>query len=74
MPVTLAAAALLARGPSHESVMRPCILIAEDYGVIAMMLYEDLSEAGSRYLARSHLAVRLSPRLSDKPQMQPFWT
>jgi DNA-binding response OmpR family regulator len=25
---------------------RPCILVAEDYGVIGMMLYEDLSEAG----------------------------
>jgi DNA-binding response OmpR family regulator len=31
---------------SDESGRRPCILIAEDYGAIAMMLYEDLSEAG----------------------------
>jgi DNA-binding response OmpR family regulator len=30
----------------NASGKRPCILIAEDYGVIAMMLYEDLSEAG----------------------------
>jgi DNA-binding response OmpR family regulator len=46
MPVTVAAAALFATGPSHESRTRPCILIAEDYSVIAMMLCEDLSEAG----------------------------
>jgi len=46
MPVTLAAAALRATGPTHESGNRPCILVAEDYGVIALMLYEDLSEAG----------------------------
>jgi len=35
-----------ANRPSHQSGTRPCILIAEDYGVIGMMLYEDLSEAG----------------------------
>ena len=29
-----------------RSGTRPCILVAEDYGVIGMMLYEDLSEAG----------------------------
>ncbi len=29
-----------------SNASRHCILIAEDYGVIAMMLYEDLSEAG----------------------------
>ena len=31
---------------SNASRKRHCILIAEDYGAIAMMLYEDLSEAG----------------------------
>jgi DNA-binding response OmpR family regulator len=31
---------------SNASRKRPCILIAEDYGVIAVMLYEDLTEAG----------------------------
>src|SRR5215217_4816023 len=30
----------------HESGTRPCILVAEDYAVIAMMLDEDFSEAG----------------------------
>ena len=32
--------------PGHQGGTRPCILVAEDYGVIGMMLYEDLSEAG----------------------------
>jgi DNA-binding response OmpR family regulator len=30
----------------HAIQSRPCILVAEDYGLIAHMLVEDLSEAG----------------------------
>jgi hypothetical protein len=53
---------------------RPCILVAEDYGVIGMMLYEDLSEAGFEYRARSRVVARLSRLSKRKPQMRPFST
>jgi hypothetical protein len=74
MPVTLAAAALLATGRSHESGTRPSILIAEDNGVIGMMLNEDLSEAGFEVSGPFTTCGAALASLEGQPPMRPFWT
>ena len=54
----------------HAIQSRPCILVAEDYGLIAHMLVEDLSEAGfnvSGPFRTCDAAAILDIELSDGP-------